>query len=302
MNQIEIGKSGLKASQISLGCMRMDEVDVDKGAEVIREAYEGGVNFFDHADIYGTQGHFAKAFAKTGIKREEVYFQTKCGIKNGIYDFSKKHILESVEQSLQDLGTEYTDILLLHRPDALMEPAEIAEAFNELEKAGKVRHFGVSNHHPMQMELLKKYIKQPLIANQLQFSPVHAGMLNCGIQVNMDTPGAIHRDGMVLDYCRINDITVQAWSPYQYGDMDGPFLTNPDFDEVNGVIKRLARDKGLTDSAIVAAWIMRHPAKIQVVVGSMNPVRVEGICKARPDTLTREEWYEVYMAAGNKVP
>lgn len=313
MNTIDIGKSGLKGSEIVLGCMRMDALSVDEAATVIQTAYDSGINFYDHADIYGdmrgiSEERFASAIKKTSLKREDIILQSKCGIRkhpsgnHNYFDFSYDHIIEAVDGILKRLETDYIDVLLLHRPDTLMEPDEIAKAFDKVEKDGKVRHFGVSNQHPMHIEMLKKSVKQDLIANQLQFSPVHTGMINCGMEMNMKTEGAVDHDGLILEYCRLENMTIQAWSPYQHGMIKGVFLTNAAFDGVNNVIRRLAEEKSVTDTAIVAAWILRHPAKMQVIAGSMNPQRISDICKASGITITREEWYEIYHAAGNIIP
>lgn len=306
MKMVDWGSSGQRVPEIVVGCMRMDGVSCGQAAELIDKALENDVNFFDHADIYGggaSEEVFAKAFKMTGTKREDVFIQSKCGIIPGVmYDFSKEHIIKSVEGSLKRLGTDYLDSLLLHRPDALMEPEEMAEAFDELETAGKVRYFGVSNQTPMQMELMKKYVKQPLMANQLQFSVAHAGMVREGFEANMMTDGAVSRTGGVLEYCRLKDITIQAWSPFQYGMFEGVFLGNEKFPELNRKIDELAEKYGVSNTTIATAWILRHPANIQVLAGTMKVSRFEEICRASDVRLTRQEWYEMYMAAGNMLP
>jgi len=228
--------------------------------------------------------------------------QSKCGIRKGFFDFSKEHILSSVDGILKRLKTEYLDILLLHRPDALVEPEEVAEAFDILEKSGKVRHFGVSNQNPMQISLLQKYIKQKIIINQLQLSIAHANMISAGFNVNLENNSAINRDGGILDYCRLNEITIQPWSPFLYGYFEGVFLDNDKFPQLNKVIDRIALEKGVKNTAIAIAWILRHPAKMQPIVGTTNHKRLKDICKASEVVLTREEWYEIYRAAGNVLP
>ncbi len=234
--------------------------------------------------------------------REKMIIQTKCGIRDGYYDFSKEHIIEAVNGSLKRLNTDYIDILLLHRPDALMEPEEVAEAFTILHSSGKVRYFGVSNQNPLQMELLSKYLNQKIIIDQLQLSITNTGMIDSGINVNTENDGAIDRDGGVLDYCRLKDITIQAWSPLQYGCFQGVFLNNDKFPELNKKIDEIAAKKGVTNTAIAFAWILRHPAKIQAIAGTTNVKRLKDICKASDIELTRQEWYEIYKAAGNKLP
>lgn len=304
MKQIQLGASSQMVSSVILGCMRIN--GAKDPVKAIETAYDNGINFFDHADIYGggeCESIFADALAKTSLKREDLFIQTKCGIVPGVmFDFSKKHIIESVEGSLQRLKMDYVDALLLHRPDTLVDPSEVAEAFDELEKSGKVRHFGVSNQKPMQIDLLKKYVKQPLLANQLQFGLKHSGMIDQGIHVNMTDDGSVNHDGSVLDYSRLNDMTIQAWSPYQYGFFEGVFIGNEKFPELNQALDNLAEKYGTTPTGLAAAWILRHPANMQVIAGTMNPGRIEEIAKASEIQLTREDWYELYRAAGNILP
>ncbi|EDO0985552.1 aldo/keto reductase family oxidoreductase [Listeria monocytogenes] len=305
MKRITIGNSALTASEISLGCMRMADLSKEDANKVINTALENGIDFFDHADIYGggkSEKVFADAIDMNATIREKMILQSKCGIRQGFFDFSKEHIIASVEGSLKRLKTDYLDTLLLHRPDTLFEPEEVAAAFTELEKSGKVRHFGVSNQNPGQIELLKKYVDQELIANQLQFSIMHTGMIDTGFNVNMTIDPSLDRDGGILEYSRLNNMTIQAWSPFQYGFFEGVFLDNDKFPELNKVIDKIAADKGVTNSAIAVAWIQRHPASFQTVVGTMNPGRIADIAKASDVTLSREEWYEIYRAAGNQLP
>lgn len=305
MKNIKIANGEINASEIALGCMRIADLSVKDVANLISTAFDGGINFFDHADIYSNgraEEVFAKAFDTLGISREKIYLQTKCGIRKGYYDFSKEHILEAVDGSLKRLNTDYIDVLLLHRPDALVEPEEVAEAFAILHSSGKVRYFGVSNHNPMQIEFLSKYLNHKLIINQLQLSITHSGMIDQGIHVNMKVDGSTDRDGSILDYCRLKNITIQAWSPFQYGFFDGVFLNNDKFPELNKKIDEIAAAKGVSNSAIAIAWILRHPAKIQAIVGTTKSDRLKDILKASDVELTRQEWYEIYKAAGNMIP
>jgi predicted oxidoreductase len=306
MKNIDIGKSGIYASELGLGCMRMAALEKGEAEKIIRISLEEGINFFDHADIYGggkSEEVFADAINMNSTIREKMIIQTKCAIVPGVmYDFSKEHILNSVDKSLKRLKTEYVDMILLHRPDTLMEPEEVAEAFSKLYSDGKVKKFGVSNHTPMQIELLNKYLDNKIIVNQLQFSIMHTGMIDSGLNMNMKNDASIDRDGGVLEYCRLKDITIQAWSPYQYGFFEGVFLDNDKFPVLNEKINEIAEKKGVTNTAIATAWILRHPAKIQTMVGTMNPKRLKEICKASDVELTRQEWYEIYLAAGNKLP
>ncbi len=306
MKSVNWGSSGQKVPAIAMGCMRMSRVPFEQVTELVDTAIERGVNFFDHADIYGKgecEEIFARAVKECRRKREDVFIQSKCGIVPGrMYDFSKEHIVESVNGSLKRLKTDYLDALLLHRPDALCEPEEVAAAFDELECSGKVRYFGVSNHTPMQIELLKKYVKQPVMANQMQFGAAHASMIRSGMEANMMSDGAVNRDGGIMDYCRVHDITMQAWSPFQYGMFEGVFLGSDKFRALNDKIHEIAEKYGVTDTVIAVAWILRHPANMQVLSGTMTLSRFEDILKALDIRLTREEWYAVYLAAGNILP
>lgn len=295
----------LEGTEISLGCMRMKDLFVKDAESVIRTSIEQGITYFDHADIYGqgkSEEIFSAAIKNIEIKREDVILQTKCGIRPGFFDSSKEHIIASVEKSLKRLRTDYLDVLLLHRPDTLIEPEEVAEAFNILEKDGKVKYFGVSNNNLFQIELLQKYVDQKLIINQLQFGIKHTVMLDSGFNVNMLNDDAVMRDGGVLDYCRLKDITIQAWSPYQFGFFDGVFLDNDKFPKLNEIINKIAEEKGVTNTTIATAWILRHPAKIQVIAGSMNESRLKEIAKASNVILNREEWYKIYTASGHALP
>jgi predicted oxidoreductase len=305
MENIKISTTGLKASNIVLGCMRLKNLSVSKAEILLRTALDEGINFFDHADIYGDgvcESIFAKALPLRAAVREKIFIQSKCGIRKGYFDFSKKHILESVDGILGRLETEYLDILLLHRPDALIEPEEVAEAFDMLQTSGKVRHFGVSNFNPMQIELLQKYTPVKLSVNQLQLSIAHTPMIDSGLTVNMQIKQSVNREGSILDYCRLHDLTIQAWSPFQKGFFDGPFLGDPEYAELNAVVDRLAAKYGVTPSAVAVGWITRHPARIQVILGTTKPQRVVESCQGSSLPLTREEWYALYKAAGNIVP
>ena len=306
MRTIRLGKSYLQVPTIAVGCMRLNGLDEREADFFIHTAIEEGAHFFDHADIYGggaCEEIFANVIKKTQGMRENIIIQSKCGIRPGVaFDFSKEYILNAVEGSLRRLRTEYLDVLLLHRPDALVEPEEVAEAFDILYTSGKVRHFGVSNQNPMQMELLQKYINQPLVANQLQLSITNATMISQGFNVNMLAEAAVNRDGSVLDYCRLHEITIQPWSPFQYGFFEGVFLGNTKFPELNNKIDDLAAKYGVSNTTIVVAWLLRHPAKLQPVIGTTNINRLRDCLKAVDITISREEWYAIYQAAGNILP
>ena len=303
MYRIELGKSGLQVPTVAVGCMRISDKSEKEVSAFVNTALENGANFFDHADIYGggkSESVFGKAIA--GSMRDKVIIQTKCGIRQGRFDFSYEHITESVNGSLERLGTDYIDVLLLHRPDALMEPEEVARAFDELKASGKVRHFGVSNQNPYQMQLLQSCMDMSLCANQLQFGVMHAPMIQSGINVNMYNESAVNRDGGVLDFCRLNKITIQPWSPMQYGFFDGCFIDNEKFPDVNSKMAEIAEKYGVSKTTIAFAWILRHPAKMQPVTGTTNLERLTDCLKASEVKLTREEWYEIYRAAGNILP
>jgi predicted oxidoreductase len=305
MKKLKIGTSGLEVSEVSLGCMRiagMENAALDK---LVTTSIDAGIDFYDHADIYGggkCEEVFAKSIARLGIDRHKLYLQSKCGIRNGYFDFSKAHILDSAERILKRLETDYLDVLLLHRPDTLVEPEDVAEAFNALHESGKVRNFGVSNFNPGQVELLQASLPMKLQANQLQLSITNTGMIDRGITVNMKHDNSVDRDGGILDYCRLKKITIQAWSPFQFGFFAGVFIDNPDFAELNKVLDDLCATYKVTKTGMAIAWIQRHPARIQSVLGTTNPGRVQEVATACKIDLTRPHWYEIYRAAGNILP
>lgn len=304
MKQIQLGQSNLKVSDIALGCMRMSSLEISEAAKVLDASIAGGINFFDHADIYGggeSEVVFSKAIKELNVSRENLILQSKCGITKQGFNFSKGHIVDSVDGILKRLDTDYLDLLVLHRPDALMEPEEIASAFNELEKNGKVRQFGVSNQNPQQIELLKTAVEQPLVVNQLQFGLKHTGMLDEGFNVNNIYQGEQPSAGL-LEYSRREKMTIQAWSPLQYGYFEGVFIGHEKFPDLNAALDKLANKYEVSSSAIAIAWILRHPAKMQVLLGSMNVSRIESMIKATDVYLTHEEWYELYKVAGNILP
>lgn len=293
------------ASQIALGCMRIASKSADEVENLVKTAMEAGINYFDHADIYGggkSEELFGEVLQRHPDLREKMLIQTKCGIRQGFYDFSRDHILSSVENSLNRLQTSYIDVLLLHRPDTLMDPKEVADAFDMLYEAGKVKYFGVSNMNVMQMELLQKYCKYPLKVNQLQFNPVNATMVDAGINVNMNNEGAVDRDGGILEYARLNDITIQPWSIMQASWEKGTFLDHPDYKELNETLERIGKKYGISKAAVNIAWILRHPANMQAIAGTTNPEHLLELCKGAEVTLTRQEWYEIYLSAGKMLP
>jgi predicted oxidoreductase len=306
MRTINLGLSGPEVPVIAVGCMRINKIEKSQASRFVKTALDLGAVFFDHADIYGDgacEEIFAEAAGMNPALREKIFLQSKAGIRRGIaFDFSKAHILKAVDGSLKRLKTDYLDVLLLHRPDALAEPEEVAEAFDVLYAGGKVRNFGVSNQNPMQILLLKKFVKQPIVANQLQLSIAHAAMIVQGLLVNTLDDNGVNRDGSVLDFCRLNDITIQPWSPFQYGMFKGVFLGSDQYLALNEKIDEIAGKYSVSNTTIAMAWLLRHPARFQPVTGTMNVERLKDCVKAAEITLSREEWYEIYLAAGNKLP
>lgn len=289
--------------------MRIDPLSDEEIRTLVGTARDEGVNFFDHADIYGGSTHgaekrFGDAITFSASEREQVIIQSKVGIRDGYFDFSKEHILEGVDGSLAALKVDYLDILLLHRPDALVEPDEVAAAFDELQSAGKVRNFGVSNHTPGQVELLKKSVTQPLVVNQVQLSITHSPLIAAGVATNMGASDqSVDRDNGILDYSRLNDITLQAWSPFQKGFFDGVFIGDRDkYADLNDALDELAEKYDVTPTGIAVAWITRHPANIQVVLGTTKPERVRESAAGSDIPLTRAEWYRLFTTAGHIVP
>lgn len=305
MKYINLFDEKIPVSQVALGCMRIGGMTDSEADRYLCEAVENGYNFFDHADIYGggkCEEVFGAALKRNSNLKDKVIIQTKCGIRSGMFDFSKEHILSSVDGSLKRLGVESIDVLLLHRPDLLMEPEQVAEAFDILEKSGKVKAFGVSNQSPAQIELLQKYVNQKLIINQMQLSITHAYMVSSGTNVNMQNNESINRDGYLRDYCRLKGITVQPWSPLQHGFFEGTFLGNDNFAKLNQVINEIAEKYGITNTGLAIAWLLRLPEKMQPIVGSTNLKRIKEIADASDITLSAEDWYKIYLAAGYTLP
>lgn len=308
MKTIQIAQGPQNASSIILGCMRMPALSVADAAALLRVALEEGINFFDHATCYGdgeAETRFGDSFPLTGAKREDVILQSKCGLhfERKEFDWSREDILTSAEDSLRRLKTDYLDVLLLHRPDLLFDPEEVAEAFDTLHRQGKVRFFGVSNVTPGQLELLRKYVKQPLVINQVQFSLEQSQLIDTGLYLNnLTTERSVDRDNGLLDYCRLHEITLQAWSPLQFGMFRGCFVDHPDFPELNRVLEELGEQYGVPKTAIAIAWILRHPARMQAIAGTMNPQHLRDICAASKVHLTHHEWYQLYLASGKFLP
>lgn len=308
MKMLDVVNGPKNASRIILGCMRMPALNVDEAAKIISTAAENGINFFDHATCYGdgeAEKRFGDAFPLTGLKRKDVIIQSKCGLHFDTKEFNwtKEDILKSTDEILSRLKMDYLDALLLHRPDLLFDPEEVAEAFDKLYTSGKVKHFGVSNVTPGQLELLKKYVKQPLVFNQLQFSLDQSQLIDAALYLNnLTTDRSTNRDNGILDYCRLNDITIQAWSPLQIGMFQGCFIDHPDYQELNDVLAEIGVKYGVSKTAIAIAWILRHPAKMQAIAGTMNPSHLKEFCDAAKVDLTHKEWYDLYLASGKFLP
>lgn len=306
MKYFRLPHTDLEVSRIALGCMRIADKSVEEVEMLVKTAIDQGINFFDHADIYGggkSEQVFGEVLKRNPELRDQMIIQTKCAIIPGKrYDFSKEHIISSVEKSLKRLHTDHVEILLLHRPDALCDPKEVAEALDELYDRKMVRYFGVSNHTPLQIQLLQKYTKHPIIINQLQLSIVHSVMIDSGLNMNMKETWAQDKDGGVLDYCRLHDITIQPWSVVQASWAEGTFLDHPDYKELNDVMQSLADEYHVTKSAIAVAWLLRHPACMQPIVGTTSPTHLIESCQATEVELTRQQWYDLYLAGGKPLP
>lgn len=308
MRYITLGQDDKELSEIVLGMMRIKDKSVKEVEELVETALSVGINAFDLADIYGRgrcEELLGLVLKNYPDLREKMWIQSKCGIRIEeftYFDFSKDYIIKSVDGILQRLKIDHLDSLLLHRPDALMESDQVAEAFNLLYKQGKVRDFGVSNQNPMMMELLKKDVKQPLAVNQLQLSAAFTPGFESAFHVNMEDSQAAMRDGSIFEYCQLHDVVIQAWSVLQFGYFKGNFVGNEKFQALNQVLDRLAIKYGVTSSTIAISWILRYPAKMQAVVGTTNPKHLREVSRAANFSLTRKEWYEIYLAAGNNLP
>lgn len=305
MKRVRLGHMGPEASAIGIGCMRIASLSTGEISALIDAALAAGIDLFDHADIYGggeSEALFGKVLRERPGLRESMVLQSKCGIRKGFYDLSAAHIVRATEGILSRLLVDNLDILLLHRPDALMEPEEIAEAFSQLHRQGKVRSFGVSNMNPAQIDMLQQAIPNKLLINQLQFGVAHTGMVDSGICVNVRDGGGASRDAGVLEYCRAKQMTIQAWSPLQYGFFEGIILGSDKYAPLNRQLDACAARHHCTSAAIAIAWILRHPANMQAIVGSTNPGRITEMARWGDISLTREEWYDIYKAAGNRLP
>lgn len=315
MKTTKLGKTSLDISAMALGTMRMGEKTPEEAAKAIEVAYENKINFIDSADIYGggnSEKVFGKALKISNIRRDDLFIQSKTGIisnprKNSLpygsrYEFTKDHILSAVDGILKRMNIEYLDALILHRPDVLMDLGEVGQAFDLLQASGKVRFFGVSNFNPAQFKMLQNVVSQPLMFDQLQFGLMHTGMIDCGLHTNMTDHDSINHDSSLLEFLRMNHITLQAWSPFQYGTFEGTFINNPKFPELNKKLQEIADKYGVGKNAIAASWILRWPGQVQVIMGTMTPEHIADSAQGADIKLSRQEWYDLYFAAGHDLP
>lgn len=312
MQYQEIGRSGVSASRVALGVMRLAGKSVEQACHVLDTALACGINFIDTADIYGrgkSSSVLGKALRELGVERDRVLLQTKLGIyidpkakAAKRYDFTHDHLIAALDQELELLQTDYVDFVLLHRPDPLADLQELADTFTELKAKGKVRHFGVSNMGPWQVELMQSALSDHLEVNQLQFGLMHSSMIRSQLHTNMEDAGTTAESGDVLSYSQLRGMTLQAWSPFQYGASKGCFIDNDKFPQLNALLAAIAARHGVAKETIATAWILRHPSKIQVIPGSMTPSRIRNIATATEVELTRQEWWDLYLAAGNDLP
>ena len=317
MKQVKIGNTNWAASAVALGIMRMGTLSIKDATKTLQTAVDAGINFIDSADIYGngkSEENFGEALKQSGISRDKLFIQSKGGIvldparsHDGLafgqrYDFSKQHLLDAVDGILKRMKVDYLDSFLLHRPDPLMEPDEIEAAFDELQMAGKVRHFGVSNFNPQQFMLVQEAVNQKLLINQLQFSIAHTGMIDFGMHTNMKDAGSVDHDGGILEFSRRKGTTIQTWSPFQYGMFEGTFIDSPKYQKLNDLLAKLADKYNTSKNGIAVAWILRHPANMQVLLGTMNPDHITDSAAGADIELTKQEWYDLYFAAGNDLP
>lgn len=325
MNTQSLGVSDLKVTRIAYGCMPLGgewnyeplpDQTRKEAITSIHAALDAGINFFDHADIYcmgKSEEAFSGIWQEAPGLRDKIYLQSKCGIRFGgdphpgaphRFDFSYEHILASVEASLRRLQTDYLDVLLLHRPDPLVEPEEVARAFDDLHSAGKVRWFGVSNHTAAQLRLLRAYVRQPIVTNQVEFNLIHTHLLDEGIVFNQDN-SKLARDEGTIEYCRQHNITLQSWASMAWGLLSGRQPKEPSerVTKTAEIVAQIAKEKGVSREAIILAWILRHPARIQAVIGTTRPERIAACAEADGVTLDREEWYRLFLAGrGEPLP
>jgi len=317
MRSYRIPRTDLDVSRIAFGCDRLgrdgvpaDAVtadDISQAVRIVNVAHEQGITLFDTADVYGlgqSEALLGHALKESPGLRNRVAIQSKCGVQSGL---AYTAILGAVAGSLQRLGTDYLDILLLHSHDPLMEPQEVAKALDELKRSGKVRHFGVSNHTITRIEILKKYVRQPLVVNQIQLGLAHPDLLDeayfngAGFQLVGPYTGIAG-----LDYCRLNDMQVQAYSPLRGKSVFGtaellgpPTDAPPELKEVARKLHEMAAQKGTTPAPLALAWLLGHPGHILPIIGAKRTEHIVECCAADKVVLSREEWIALFWSAMN---
>jgi predicted oxidoreductase len=290
---------------IGLGCMRLAKLNVEEAEKLISSALNNGITLFDHADIYGNrkcESLFGEVLKRNPNFREKMIIQSKCGICRGYYDLSKEYIIKQVEESVRLLNCGYLDILLLHRPDALVDYEEVNEAFKYLYDKGLVKEFGVSNMNPIQIELYNKKLEHKIKHNQVQFSIVHSHMISEGLFVNMSEEESSMHSCNLIEYSMLKDIKLQAWSPLMASWDDGSFIDNPKYEKLNKKLEEVASKYNVTKNCIAISWILRHPANILPIVGTTSILHLNEMIKAKDIKLTREEWYSLYLASNHILP
>ncbi len=298
--------NAFEQQRLILGCMRLNKLSQNEADRYLNHVIDKGITYFDHSDVYA-DGECERIFGRflknnPGV-RDKIIIQDKtCIISGKMYDASYDHIMSAVDKQLKDLGTDHMDVLLLHRPDALLEPEEVNRAFNELKKSGKVLNFGVSNFYSGQIELLQRELDEKLKFNQIQFGPAKAELVTDSMMTNMIQKNGSNRYSETLDYCRLNEMRMQSWSPLQWGNIEGCFFSNPDYKELCAKLSEIGDKYGVDKAAIAVAFNLRHPANMQVILGTMNEKHFDQMIEALNIKLSRDEWYQIMLSAGYPLP
>lgn len=323
MKKMPLADRGITTSRLVLGCMSfgggwksnepITEEVILEAERAVDAALSIGINMFDHANIYArgkAEATFGEVLKRRPGLREKIIIQSKCGIRfaegsiPGRYDFSKDHILKEVDGILKRLGIEHLDILLLHRPDPLMDPEEVAEAFGRLKSSGKVRYFGVSNMNAAQIRFLQQALPDKIAVNQIELSLAHLDFLDEGVHVNQKAGTSVHFSEGLLEFCQMERIQIQAWGPLAQGRFSGRAIQDePEhIRKTAELVRKMAAEKETTPEAIVLGWLMKHPAMIQPIIGTIRPERIKACADAERQSqlMTREEWYSLYVSARGK--
>jgi predicted oxidoreductase len=299
--QIDMAPGGPRVSHVALGLWRLANWDLSdtERLDLIHASLDAGITTFDHADIYGDymcEALFGQALALDPSLRDRMQLITKCGIKrvstrrpshqSNHYDTSRDHIVTSAENSLRALHTDYLDLLLIHRPDPLMDADEVAEAFSALRRAGKVRHFGVSNFYPHHLDLLASRLDFPLVTNQVEISVMQMSPLHDG----------------TVDQCQRLCISPMAWSPLGGGRLF--HAESPKAERLRVALQAIGRELGgATIDQVALAWILRHPARIVPIIGTGDVTRIRRAAAASELHLSRHQWFTIWTASsGTEVP